>query len=1486
MKKFSKLFWVALVVVAVLACTAIGVFAAETVSTAVVYADLYEVTETETDFSVDFKFKNNNTAVECGKITLTWDSAELEVKSIDAAGELVGVPFGTNVDKESGKAVIAWAGSEIDGKEGKLFTVSFAKGAGFTADTLAAVEIAVDNFGYTESGISKELKNSVKAEKFLVAGEGSSERNYNGAEDAEAFLEDAILWAKEGNEVTITLGADMVFGKYTEIGSADDATGWEKDAEGNVLGKIKITSDGTYGIEIQDNAVVVMYGHYEFSNMVLKGTNHYQDNCLVFPDDSSALFDDGLIGAVEGTSNKWLNIAGNVTVNSGKYYFIAGNCKGSNINIAKPYNITMQGDAIASYFACGMINGVGDAGTGKVSAKANVQILDNALLYADFCASGRYTGNDGTAGADVLICTTKKVPNIYAIAGTVSEASTFDIRIANVVDANVASALISGKTGVGGAETTINWHLDGGTINDFNGGLKITGTNTNESYIDGNINIYVNKREATLPTGCEYATLSTIPTFCAGSANLNGATGVEDRADRKLEVYAGTTISGVLYGGSKLSTADSAHIGDTEITIYGGTFSQAVYGGSYASAAGTHSGDVNFNIYGGTFASGIYGGSLLSGANSAHGVVNQAGDIDGEVVLTLKPGSENEIKLNAGSIFGGSKVSAATADHKGKTTVYLKDVNTTGINTQTQGKQTTFRDNAYICGGSQISNDGVHSGNSELIIQRCTINEKYWFFGGSSIDGNNSVHSGTSKLTIDGNTGLVEENGVYTEVEGTNGYNNLYENAAEGWFGGSALGGYYVVNGAAGTTSNVKQTGESCIEIIGTEDEDTSSPFHMTQIRGSWNAGIYGGCYYQYYRISLPQQGDSYVKITGSVRTGAGNITTGAAGVYAVGGSLYNTNPFTNYTGTVVPSSRVIIDGDFTGRIIGGFRTKCAASTANATFKYNSGVTLKSGSLANMWICPTSHQYQGTALPTTNKQEGVALLEIYSDFCNDNASINIQYNSGLVTGSQALKLIGEFKDADDDGIFKLTLSSMTWHNLDLVQATGDPIKIYKSSSELFTGEDAVITPVNTDKNIYFAQSTAELTDGTIPANKQFDVNPKMSFADLLGKSGLKIYNTSNAGNTLLDYSLYTRFDGLSSSPNAFKFYVEGANGKLEEITQIPANPSQQIIVKTGVTQSAPTYLTRHELRFATASIQFAENLAVTLRIKAPDLNGYGYSGYYLKATINGVTTTVEEYTEEADGRYKFVFSDIPPYLMAHDMDIVLYAKYGDEEVTALNLEYGIYSYARSRLDKSTDEDYKSVIVNMLNYGDAAQIYEGNYTELMATEAAGITAEEQSLYATSDLRTLNNDQKTDYTTIDNPTASFKAVKLYFGSTVQVEYRFLPDTTINPENLKVKLVNAKTGNECGEFTYADFVDAGNDEYGSWKGYKITFDKLYANQMSDVILATVYEGETPISNTLSYSIETYVSKKLTSTDSNFVALITTMMKYGDSVVKYSNS
>ena len=65
----------------------------------------------------------------------------------------------------------------------------------------------------------------------------------------------------------------------------------------------------------------------------------------------------------------------------------------------------------------------------------------------------------------------------------------------------------------------------------------------------------------------------------------------------------------------------------------------------------------------------------------------------------------------------------------------------------------------------------------------------------------------------------------------------------------------------------------------------------------------------------------------------------------------------------------------------------------------------------------------------------------------------------------------------------------------------------------------------------------------------------------------------------------------------------------------------------------------------------------------------------------------------------------------------------------------------------------------------------------------------------------------------------------------------------------------------------------------GYYVYFDGLKARQMRETVYITVYRGDTAISNTVSYSIESYAYAKQNDSNEKLTALLEAMMKYGDS-------
>ena len=81
--------------------------------------------------------------------------------------------------------------------------------------------------------------------------------------------------------------------------------------------------------------------------------------------------------------------------------------------------------------------------------------------------------------------------------------------------------------------------------------------------------------------------------------------------------------------------------------------------------------------------------------------------------------------------------------------------------------------------------------------------------------------------------------------------------------------------------------------------------------------------------------------------------------------------------------------------------------------------------------------------------------------------------------------------------------------------------------------------------------------------------------------------------------------------------------------------------------------------------------------------------------------------------------------------------------------------------------------------------------------------------------------------------------------------------------------------------DFVYDSENNY-----YYVDFGELHAGQMRQCIYATVYSGNTAVSHTLRYSIESYAASFAANTDYPTVAdLVKAMMRYGDAAYNFVN-
>lgn len=317
------------------------------------------------------------------------------------------------------------------------------------------------------------------------------------------------------------------------------------------------------------------------------------------------------------------------------------------------------------------------------------------------------------------------------------------------------------------------------------------------------------------------------------------------------------------------------------------------------------------------------------------------------------------------------------------------------------------------------------------------------------------------------------------------------------------------------------------------------------------------------------------------------------------------------------------------------------------------------------------------------------------------------------------------------------------------------------------------------------------------------------------------------------------------------------------------------------------------LKIKTASISLQSDLSINFYVADSVLDGwsdpylvFSKAIYDANGTVTGYETeTVTEYTlvALADGMacHVFKFTGIRATELGSAVSATIYGTKGGVCYGGKTVNYSVLTYANNMLKKTTDAKLKTLLVDLLNYGAAAQTYWGY--NIANPVNAGLT-EEQQTYATAENPALTNYRE--MIKNDGATVSFKTCSLSLEEKVTINYYLnLASYTGEISDLELRVSYVDTDGK----TRTTAIDSSEFEYklhtdGAYY-YVANFSGLNAIQMRTICTAEAFSktsGER-ISNTVIYSIESYAQSKSTAADENLVALIYAMMKYGDATEAY---
>lgn len=256
--------------------------------------------------------------------------------------------------------------------------------------------------------------------------------------------------------------------------------------------------------------------------------------------------------------------------------------------------------------------------------------------------------------------------------------------------------------------------------------------------------------------------------------------------------------------------------------------------------------------------------------------------------------------------------------------------------------------------------------------------------------------------------------------------------------------------------------------------------------------------------------------------------------------------------------------------------------------------------------------------------------------------------------------------------------------------------------------------------------------------------------------------------------------------------------------------------------------------------------------------------------------TPVEYAIDGTLYYRFDYKEVSAKEIGDTLTASLGFTKGEREYNGKVDEYSLKRYAEERLAASANESFKRLLVDLLNYGAAAQSYFEYKTDKPVN--ADLTEEQKAL----SLGKYNGITKV---VSDEDTGVYEAEitrkNIKFGNRIEllVATSFGIDSDLSGVKLKVVYTTASGEEGVEMIDGADFVY--RTDVNSYTAY---FNGLKASEFRSVLFLTLVRGDEAISATVKYSLDTYAANRLeASTDENYKELLKKTLIYSDSAKNY---
>ncbi len=294
------------------------------------------------------------------------------------------------------------------------------------------------------------------------------------------------------------------------------------------------------------------------------------------------------------------------------------------------------------------------------------------------------------------------------------------------------------------------------------------------------------------------------------------------------------------------------------------------------------------------------------------------------------------------------------------------------------------------------------------------------------------------------------------------------------------------------------------------------------------------------------------------------------------------------------------------------------------------------------------------------------------------------------------------------------------------------------------------------------------------------------------------------------------------------------------------------------------------LKFASVNMILESDLTVTFWVK-PEVMAQ-YEDVHVAFEVGGVKTVVtDSHLNASNNRSGFNCTGIAPNMIKDTITATIYGSYQGKQYS-YTTNFRVHQYLTDNsIWNSGNAKLMTLAADLLNYGTVHQQYAAYKTD---DPINGELTDAQKACATIQVPAMEDVLTTKYEVIEAPAAKFNTASLVLDHAVIIRLAF---TCQDLTDVSVRFTVDGT-----EYV----VDSAEFEPvpGYSDRYYVYFTKLNATQFRVPVYAKVCRGDTVISNTLRYSVESYAYANQNNSGIAYLAdLMKAVIAYGDSAYAY---